>query len=203
MTKPLSFQAIAVTAASAKNRAPCVARRLRVGRRHQQRIGETLALQEAAPDDVRTEIGRDRRAGSVVDTALDAHRVLRRDLLFDELHLLWSFGDPETAAEPDAAIGAESALHRGPTLLRLAHQLDGRPDAVDPVVREMRVDVDLEVQAPRIGAGSLAIDVAALDHRDIDPALCEIIRGRAADEPGADDGDIGRAKVASLMRRSP
>ena len=174
-----------------------LARRVHMRRRYQQRIGETLAHEEAAPDHMLTEIRREAQyAGAVVDLAHHAERVLRGNLPFDELHLVGRFRDPEATAQPNAAVGAEPLLHRGPALLRLAYQLDGRPDAVDPVVREMRVDVDLEVQAPRVGAGSLAIEVAALDHRDVDAALCEIVRGRAADEAGAYDGDIRRAKHA-------
>ena len=91
-------------------------RRLGVGRRHQQRVRKTLAFQETSADDVRPEIGRDRENFiSRENRALDAHGSLGGYLLLDQPHFVWRFGNPKTAAEPDAAVSAQAPTPSSPS----------------------------------------------------------------------------------------
>jgi len=74
-------------------------------------------------------------------------------------------------------------------------------------------DVDLQVQASRVGAGRSRMRAAALKDGTSTPPFCEILfyvlfffffcTGGGDPEPCADDCDIGETKVAGGSRRRP
>src|SRR5262249_39676974 len=119
---------------------------------------------------------------------------LGSNFLLDERHLLRRVGDPEPAAEPNAKVGIELGLDHRPTLGGLAYQGDCGTDPVDPVIGMVRVNIYLKVQAPRVHPRSFAVDLRAVDQRDLGASLCEIVGGSAAHQAAADDGNVGAAK---------
>jgi hypothetical protein len=138
------------------------------GRRDLQRIGLALGRAEGAADHALGDIGR--CAPQVIGGQhLDAEPVgaLESGLALDVAQL--GLGDEDAAGERDLEVAAELGLQPGPDPDRLEHERNGRREVSRPAVAQAHEGFvrDLGVDAAGVAAGSLGIEVVALDQRDL------------------------------------
>ncbi len=199
--QPLPSRRSALTSLRTRSVAPASDRRRREGRRDEaMEFGSKPPPRApAGAQHARGEVGGDTlHAGRVEQCRGKALAVLERALTGECRQLRGCLGDHEPAREMRPERRPELVLERSPATLRVQAERQGERELLAHGLAVLdHAELELEVEAAGVLAGGLAIELAALEQRHAAAGAREVVSGRAAEEPTADDSDVDALHLSS------
>jgi hypothetical protein len=166
-----------------------------VQRGDRERVGVPLARAVRRGEDPRRQ---ERRAlaqrVALDDLGLDARELLELVLVVQQLHLLGGLGDHPAAGLVQVDVAVELVVELLPQLVGLQAEpgVGEQPVAVGAGTGAAQlVDGELQVEAAGVGAGRLAVELAAVEQDHLDTGAGEVEGERGTGDAAADDGDVG------------
>ncbi len=159
----------------------------RIGQRTAPGVGLALCGAEGRGDDLLAQVRRaGLQLGAVEQHVVQAGRLLQRDLAAQPLDLLGGLGHHEAAVLRHTQIGTQLGLQARPGALRVQVQRDGLGRLARGLFAVLdHAVLELEMQAARVLARGLGVELVALDQQHLAASGGQQVGDRAAQQATA------------------